>query len=134
MGSEPDIPALFVRSDGVSRLMRRQEHPQRENDLLSEHSQGTGGEGMGKKKGIFFFFFLSFCGGILERAVCSAYLPCSSAPHEISLHGHLEPAFHRRRIASRCVMRGRRGREGGEKEEKEEKEKEEVVVVEGEEG
>lgn len=59
MGSEPDIPALFVRSDGVSRLMRRQEHPQRENDLLSEHSQGTGGEGMGKKKGIF-FLFLSF--------------------------------------------------------------------------
>lgn len=60
MGSEPDIPALFVRSGGVSRLMRRQEHPQRENDLLSEHSQGTGGEGMGEREGIFFLsFFLS---------------------------------------------------------------------------
>lgn len=73
-----------------------------------------------ERVGEFFFFLFPFSIALGNLDVlCSAYLPSSSTPHEISLRRHLEPAFHRRHIAPvECcvggVWREREGeREGG---------------------
>lgn len=92
MRSEPDIPALFVHS--VSRLGEK--HPLERMIFSRSFRRGVGWSVWG------IFFFpppSSFPLGNLND-LCSAYLPSSSAPHEISLRRHLEPAFHRRHIAS----------------------------------